>query len=95
MTSIAGFICLRAIAAKVLELFRSLEKPPLAELPFFVSCLGRVLINRDRWERPNNVRFGSLCGLKSDIVTCPKSAILRPEQLQHLAVGRAFLAFVW
>src|SRR5262249_29684033 len=33
-----SFICLRAIAAKILELFRSLDQPPLAELPFFVGC---------------------------------------------------------
>ncbi len=31
------FHSLRAIAAKVLELFRSLDQPPLADLPFFVG----------------------------------------------------------
>jgi hypothetical protein len=29
---------LRAIAANISELLRSLDKPPLAELPFFVGC---------------------------------------------------------
>jgi hypothetical protein len=33
-----SFICLRAIAANIPELFRSPDKPPLAELPFFVGC---------------------------------------------------------
>lgn len=35
---LTSFISLRAIAAKVLELFRSLDQPPLADLPFFVGC---------------------------------------------------------
>jgi hypothetical protein len=33
-----SFICLRAIAAKVPELSRSPDQPPLAQLPFFVGC---------------------------------------------------------
>jgi hypothetical protein len=32
------FHSLRAIAAKILELFRPLDQPPLADLPFFVGC---------------------------------------------------------
>ncbi len=31
-------ICLRAIAAKIQELLRSPDQPPLAQLPFFVGC---------------------------------------------------------
>jgi hypothetical protein len=27
-----------AIAADISELFRSLDKPPLAQLPFFIGC---------------------------------------------------------
>ena len=34
-TRLLGF---RAIAANISELFRSLEKPPLPALPFFVGC---------------------------------------------------------
>ena len=30
-----------------------------------------------------NVRFGPLCGLKSDIATCPKSAKTGREQMQQ------------
>jgi len=33
-------LCLRAIAANITELLWSLDKPPLAELPFFVGCSG-------------------------------------------------------
>ena len=33
-----SFICLRAIAANIPELFRSPDKPSLAELLFFVGC---------------------------------------------------------
>jgi hypothetical protein len=29
---------LRAIAANISELLRSVDKPPLAELPFFIGC---------------------------------------------------------
>jgi hypothetical protein len=37
---------LRSIAANISELFRSLDKPPLAELPFFVAP--RFALSRDR-----------------------------------------------
>src|SRR5262249_5339195 len=37
-SALISSIRLRAIAAKILELFRSADQPPLAELPFFVGC---------------------------------------------------------
>src|SRR5262249_59956140 len=42
--------------------------------------LGRVLINRDWSQRPDQVRFGPLCGLKSDISQGPRSATRRHMQ---------------
>src|SRR5262249_50791271 len=53
--------------------------------------LGRVLINRDWSQRPDQVRFGPLCGLKSDISQGPRSAKSGPEQVQQkLAQMRAY-----
>src|SRR5258707_14847991 len=36
--ALISLVCLRPIAPKIVELFRPLDKPPLAELPFFVAC---------------------------------------------------------
>src|SRR5215471_11924504 len=45
--------------------------------------LGRVLIKSRLVQRPGSIRFGPLCGLKSDISRGPRSAISGREQSQQ------------
>src|SRR5215510_14749476 len=45
--------------------------------------LGRVLITSRLVQRPGSIRFGPLCGLKSDISRGPRSAISGREQSQQ------------
>src|SRR5262245_54545633 len=72
-----SFICLRAIAAKVPELSRSPDQPPLAQLPFFVGCR--------RVTQAVDFVTGHLCRLRGFLGTqsCPVGDL----QARRLAQG--------
>src|SRR5262249_21202986 len=74
-----SFIGLRAIAAKILELFRSPDQPPLAQSPFFVG--GRKATQAVDFLTCHFRRFRSCLGPRS----CPLGA--RKPQLDKPADG--------
>src|SRR5262249_22737216 len=74
-----SFIGLRAIAAKILELFRSPDQPPLAQSPFFVG--GRKVTQAVDFLTCHFRRFRSCLGPRS----CPLGA--RKPQLDKPADG--------
>ena len=79
--------------------FSGVAQPPFRDRsilrhgrPFVKRCYFRFGSSTDLAAPKFDFRSSPESGLRSDIGPCPFGAILRPEELQHLAVGRAFLA---
>jgi hypothetical protein len=69
-------IGLRAIAAKIQELFRSLDQPPFAQLPFFVGC--RRITQAVDFLTRHFRRFGGGLGARSCPLADPKRELHEP-----------------
>jgi hypothetical protein len=75
-SALTSSICLRAIAAKILELFRPLDQPPLADLPFFVGC--RRVTQEIDFVTCHFRRLRSLLGTHSCSLGDPKPQLDQP-----------------